>query len=169
MVYMHRKINPSDKYTQSINQSIHARNIPSHPLETRYGINSVSTRYTKGHILDDNKSNVPTVDLEHEDYKVSTMFYGGDRKAPWTTYAKNVDRESSLRNQFFALQRGNAHLYVPSSNSDLYVSPYSVNKNADAHALLFNEPVFNEFNPNRENYGKSIFHNNTRVEHNDYV
>ena len=41
--------------------------------------------------------------------------------APFSGFVENVDVESVLRNQIFALQKNDQAVYVPSSKSDLYM------------------------------------------------
>ena len=79
-------------------------------------------------------------------------------------YGINVDNESKLRNQFFALQKGDNHLYVPSSTSDLYKNDIPYDKTINEPGV-FNVEEFNDFNPNKSNIiGRDIFNNNTRVQ-----
>jgi hypothetical protein len=54
-------------------------------------------------------------------YDTKKNFYGGDKKGPWSGFATQIDDESVLRNQFFALQKCEQSEYIPSSRSDMYV------------------------------------------------
>ena len=42
------------------------------------------------------------------------------RPAPFRGFVENINEESELRNQIFALQRSEKGLYVPQSFGDLY-------------------------------------------------
>jgi hypothetical protein len=100
-------------------------------------------------------------------YDSSNTFFPGTRKPHFCGFASNVDKESTLRNQFFALQKADQSRYIPDSTSDLYETnieqlPQKVNLDA---TLLFNETKFNDFNPNLSNsIGHELFYNSTRVQ-----
>lgn len=144
-----------------INYNIHNRNFPSNNLQMNFAPTSVPTKYVKLPILDTRKTvNVPTP--THDIYSVETTFFPGNNKPHFCGFANNVDSESTLRNQFFALQKSDQAHYVPSSNSDLYEnrSGYLDNKFNKEHS-----DNFNDFNPNLSNkMGSNLFHNSTRVQ-----
>jgi hypothetical protein len=83
--------------------------------------------------------------------------------APWSGYASNVNVESDLRNQIFALQKCSQAVYVPSSSSDLYQFGFKTTKQeVQPFPNLFANEQFNQFNPNPENVGHDVFYNSTR-------
>ena len=149
-----------------INNQIFSRNVPSNELEPNFSPRPVSTKYSTMKVVDNrSESNVPLKSYEY--FNTQTTFFPGTDKPKYCGFSRNVDKESTLRNQFFALQKSNQCVYVPSSNSDLYENPINflnTNKNLD-ETLLFREEVFNDKNPNPSNLiGSSIFNNATRVQ-----
>jgi hypothetical protein len=102
-----------------------------------------------------------------EVYDVNNTFFPGTRKPHFCGFATNVDKESTLRNQFFALQKADQVAYLPNSSSDLYennINFLTHNNNLDAQ-LLFKQESFNDFNPNiSSSIGNEIFYNSTRVQ-----
>jgi hypothetical protein len=84
------------------------------------------------------------------------------------SFQKNVDTETILRNQTFALQHGaEQSMYVPTSNSELYkVNVVVSNPVEQTHPLLFtkmehsNRPHQNLSN----NIGNNTFFNHTRTQ-----
>jgi hypothetical protein len=149
-----------------INKTIANRNFPSNNLAMNFSFRSVNTKYTLmptyNHQIE---SSVPIDNSEV--YNVNSTFFPGTRKPHFCGFATNVDRESTLRNQFFALQKADQVAYVPNSSSDLYENNITFsthNANLDAH-LLFKEESFNDFNPNiSSSIGNEIFYNSTRVQ-----
>ena len=95
-------------------------------------------------------------------YNVGLVFNPGDRMAPFAGFVENVDVESVLRNQIFALQKNDQAVYVPSSKSDLYVKDVFQKPIENKHPLLTPLNHFNKVNPNQLQLGGNIFHNHTR-------
>ena len=162
-----------DTRTQELNKRLTDRIIPSHTIDPVFSPKPMSTRYTKMHILDNNENNVETPITAKNQFQTSTTFYPGDRKPNWNGFVTNVDKESDLRNQFFAIQKCNQAYYIPSSTSDLYV-----NKNIptgkehssgikEDEGLLFRQFTFENFNPNIFSTGTLLFNNSTRVQRNE--
>tara|TARA_Y100000816_G_C26087314_1_gene573983 strand:- start:392 stop:901 length:510 start_codon:yes stop_codon:yes gene_type:complete len=153
----------SCKYNQvdENNERIADRNIPSASLRPQYSIRPVSTKYSLLPILDQRqKVNVPLHD--YQNFNVNTIFNPGNAQAPWAGFANNVNTESTLRNQFFALQKCEQSEYVPSSNSDLYQTQIDYRPVKQTHPLLFERQDFEQFNPNVHNLGGDFFNNSTR-------
>jgi hypothetical protein len=150
----------------TMNKTIANRNFPSNNLAMNFSFRPVNTKYTLmptyNHQIE---SSVPI--NNREVYDVNSTFFPGTRKPHFCGFATNVDRESTLRNQFFALQKADQVAYVPNSSSDLYENNINFpthNANLDA-LLLFKEESFNDFNPNISNsIGNEIFYNSTRVQ-----
>lgn len=133
------------------NQRIYDRNIPSNRLQAYLDVRPVPTKYTMMPIVDFQRP--ATVEMQVQPtYNISKTFSPGNRESPWSGFATNVDMESVLRSQVFALQKCSQSVYVPSSKSDLYVthmmeetdlknrslvsSPYTC-KNANNHPSNF--------------------------------
>jgi hypothetical protein len=102
-----------------INSRISERNIPSVALRPAYNVRPISSKYATMPVLETRP--VSTVQLQpYQHFTTETVFNPGNGKAPWRGWAERVNLESSLRNQYFALQRNDRAAYVPNSNSDLY-------------------------------------------------
>jgi len=150
----------------TINNSIANRNFPSNSLAMNFSFRPVNTKYTLmptyNHPIE---ASVPIINSEV--YDVSSTFFPGTRKPHFCGFATNVDKESTLRNQFFALQKADQVAYLPNSSSDLYENNITFathNTNLDAN-LLFKQESFNDFNPNiSSSIGNEIFYNSTRVQ-----
>ena len=99
-----------------------------------------------------------------KDYKIEKTFNPGTATAPWSGYTTHINDESKLRNQFFALQKSEQGVYIPPSNSDLYVDTIENDNEGQPFPHLFKKADFELFNPNKCELGKEIFHNNTRVQ-----
>ena len=155
-----------DHRVQDLNTRISDRNIPSNALPPQYSIRPVSTKYSKLSILDQRKpSTVPANNCTS--FNVETTFNPGNGKAPWNGYASKIHTESVLRNQFFALQGGDQGVYVPSSTSDLYKVEVTSKPMNQPFPGLFEESIFEPFNPNPDNLGSQLFQNATRTQLND--
>ena len=119
------------------------------------------TKYSIMPIVDPRaKINVP---LKQENvYNPEKVFNPGNTRSPWSGYASAVNVESELRNQIYALQSCSQAVYVPSSQSDLYVERFHPTPLSGNNGLLFKEEKFEQFNPNTENIGRGLFNNYTR-------
>ena len=148
------------------NRELFNRNFPSSGLTMNFSFRPVNTKYTL----------MPTVNTiikstepinNYAIYDVSNTFFPGTRKPHFCGFASNVDKESTLRNQFFALQKGDRSRYIPDSTSDLYENNIeNLANNVDlTNTLLFEETKFADFNPNLSNsIGHELFYNSTRVQ-----
>ena len=172
LLYM-SKICPTDSRDQELNNRIFARNIPSHTIDPVFSPTPMATRYTKMNIMDNNENNLVTPITGNNQFQTSDTFYPGDRKPNWNGFVTNVNKESMLRNQFFAIQKCDQAQYVPESSSDLYI-----NKNIptgkehesgvqEKEELIFEEQRFENFNPNIFGVGNLLFNNSTRVQRNE--
>jgi hypothetical protein len=147
-----------------INTRIYSRNIPSQELQPYIDVRPVMTKYSIMPIVDPRK-NVDVPLKQMPVYNTHTVFNPGNTQSPWSGFASNINKESELRNQIFALQKCSQSVYVPNSNSDLYKWSFQPsNKVTQTHELLFTENKFSEFNPNPENIGHGLFHNSTRAQ-----
>ena len=134
-------------------------------LQPYIDVRPVMTKYSYFPIVDPRrKINVPLEQMPT--YNVNKVFNPGNTHSPWSGFASNVNTESELRNQIYALQKCSQSVYVPKSNSDLYNYKFQTISKPNPHELLFRNDNFSEFNPNPnvEKIGSSPFYNNTRVQ-----
>ena len=102
-----------------INQRLAARNVPSAPLRPSYSIRPVPTKYQVMGMEQEAKP--PAIKMHaYQNYSTSTIFNPGTAQAPWGGFARSIDTESTLRNQFFALQACPQETFIPGTNSSLY-------------------------------------------------
>jgi hypothetical protein len=153
------------KIHEQTNQRIYDRNIPSQVLQPYLDVRPVMTKYAYFPIVD-GRADVYVPLQKLPKYSTTAVFNPGNRAAPWSGY--NANLESELRNQVFALQKCSQAVYIPSSASDLYTYSYTPNSAApiNTHALLFEKPKFNSFNPNvnAARIGGNVFMNATRCQ-----
>jgi hypothetical protein len=87
---------------------------------------------------------------------------------PVSGFINNVQTESVLRNQNYALHKGNDEVvYVPSSESDLYKVYIPSSPSEQPHPGLFKRyDLSQKHHPNvaNTNIGTDRFHNNTRTQ-----
>lgn len=156
----------NNKRTVELDNRIYERNLPSTSLQPQFSMRPVSTKYTVMPILDERKgTNVPIT--QHLPYNLKNTFNPGNATAPWGGYVSNINQESILRNQFFALQNCEQSVYIPSSHSSLYNNniPFDASFQ-QPYQDLFDEQNFEFFNPNPDinKVGYDIFNNNTRTQ-----
>lgn len=148
-----------------INQRISDRNIPSSALRPAFNVRPLSSKYAMMPIIESRP--VPTVPISaYQQFTTESVFNPGNAKAPWRGWAERVNVESSLRNQFFALQRNDRAVYVPNSNSDLYNVTVIAREIDQPNPYLFENGAtdFAPMNPNPNNLGKLTFDNSTRFQ-----
>lgn len=155
----------SDIHKQT-NHRIYDRNIPSQPLQPYLNARPVMTKYSYFPIVDPRKQPQTSM-IQMPTYNVHKVFNPGNATAPWSGFSANINKESELRNQVFALQKCSQAVYVPQSNSDLYTYTFQTPAQANPHELLFQENnQFASFDPNPAPNlcGTSVFYNNTRCQ-----
>ena len=110
------------EYDNELNKRLETRNKPSEALQPLYEFRPVSTKYT--HMNSKQNVNVKQHEPSQTQYQYDPqkIFNPGDR-APIDYFMKNIDVESTLRSQFFALQTSPQSVYVPETNSQLYDNP----------------------------------------------
>ena len=147
---------------EELNERIYDRNIPSSTLQSQYGIRPVSTKYAFMPILD--RRRIPSVPIKREPtFNIGQTFNPGNAQAPWSGFATNVNDESTLRNQFFALQSSPQSVYIPSTTSDMYNMNILVRPEIQQpYPDLFSSPTLEPFNPNSCGIATNIFDNCTR-------
>lgn len=148
-----------------LNNRITERFYPDSPLKPNFDPRAVSTKYAKFPIID-LRSEPKEKFQQYLDYSTETNFTPLGTAGPVDGYLNNVETESILRNQFFALQKGaDQGVYVPSSNSDLYKVPVFSRPSVQPFMGLFDRPSF--YTPERNvdvNIGNDRFNNHTRTQ-----
>jgi hypothetical protein len=154
------------KIHEQTNTRIYDRNIPSQMLQPYIDVRPVMTKYSYMPIVDPRKEiNVKMEQMPT--YNQHNIFNPGNATAPWSGFVSNVNTESTLRNQIFALQKCEQSVYVPNSTSDLYNYSFKPNNSqSQTHSLLFQKDSFCDFNPNPNDklVGSGIFYNSTRAQ-----
>lgn len=148
-----------------INERILARNLATGNIDVLISPRPQHTLYTMP------LENVipPTQDCNSRIMKYDThpkqYFLPCTRNGAWSRYSNNINTESILRNQVYAIQNAPQAHYVPSSRSDLYNSTVPNNNNIDSnnepHAALDKEGQF-QFLPPPVDLGNRLFNNDTR-------
>ena len=162
----------SSHRNNSINQKLYERNIPSQHLQPYLNVRPVMTKYSILPIVDPRKETSYPL-TQAPIYNIKTSFNPGNSQAPWSGYSSNINVESDLRSQIFALQSCDQSVYVPKSTSDLYKYSFALpNRNyqeGSNHDLLFKEESFNEVNYVSENTHLGLFNNFTRTNLNTFT
>ena len=147
-----------------INDSIYNRNIPSQILQPLFSMRPSSTKYATLPIVDPRRQdNTVPINVQPQ-YNVETAFNPGNRVSPWAGFANNINTESILRSQFFALQNCDQAIYVPSSQSDLYELEIPRTENIQPYSDLFKKQQYKSPAYIGENIKKTLFYNFTREE-----
>lgn len=149
---------------QTVYLRSYRRNIPSAKLQPYLDARPVLTKYSILPIIDQRKQ-IETPLIQQPTFTPETVFYPGNDFAPWSGYASNINCESELRNQIFALQDCSQAVYVPSSKSSLYnVKWNNTNIPTQPFPNLFEKQTFSPCNPNLhpDKIGFGLFNNATR-------
>lgn len=152
----------SSKLSNELNERIYNRNLPSGPLQPYLSVRPVMTKYSIMPIVDP-RAPIKTKMVQMPTYNISKTFNSGNTQSPWSGFATNINKESELRNQVYAIQHCSKSKYIPSSSSDLYT--YNIPSNSGFQQPfnhLFREDKFQPFNPNSEGVGKQYLNNHTR-------
>jgi len=148
-----------------LNDRIYSRFVTDSPLQPNFDTRPISTKYSHFPIINRRKI-VNTPLPTYLEYSMDSNFAPTSSNAPVDGYLKNVNVESSLRNQYFAIQKGLGQgLYIPSSTSELYNDsvPVSSQSVQQPYPDLFTQPSLNtEMRNQNENIGKDRFFNHTR-------
>lgn len=152
------------KRDNEMNIRISSRNIPSSNLQPQFSLRPVSSKYEMLPIFD--RRPKPNVPIRNETlYDPEIIFNPGTAQAPWAGFSNNINVESKLRNQYFAIQKNDRAKYIPSKSSDLYNTHVIGNNIQQPFPGLFKENNLAKFNPNKYNVDNMIFNNNTRVQY----
>jgi len=155
---------PTSQRQQTVYLRTYARNIPSTSLQPYLDARPVQTKYSILPIVDLRK-NINTPLVQQATFMPETAFNPGNDFGPWSGYASNINHESDLRNQIFAIQDCSQSVYVPSSKSNLYeVKWQNTNKPEQPFPNLFKNEQFSPYNPNPnpDKVGFGLFNNATR-------
>jgi hypothetical protein len=148
-----------------LNSRLGQRQFTDKPLQPNYDPRPVPTKYSHFPIIDRRKSEPATPLNEYLEYSSKTNFAPIYSKGPVDTYFQNINTESVLRNQYFALQNGaDQSIYVPESASDLYQFSAIGRVEHQTHPDLFNQPALDQ-RPNENIHpviGSDRFYNHTR-------
>ena len=155
---------PTSQRQETVYLRSYERNIPSQPLQPYLDARPVTTKYSILPIVDARKE-IETPLIQRATFTPESIYNPGNDSGPWSGYASNINHESELRSQIFALQSCSQATYVPSSNSSLYkVNWQNNNKPAQPFPDLFKNEQFCPYNPNPspDTIGHSLFNNATR-------
>ena len=152
-----------------LNTRINSRYFPDSQLQPNLDPRSIPSKYSRFPMINRRKPmNEPVI--PYIDYIQSVNFNPGSQRAPPICFINNIDTETILRNQTFALQKGgNQGIYIPSSQSELYKAyvPTTSNPVQQPHPDLFLRPVFDQ-SPHENVQGNTIgndrFFNHTRTQ-----
>ena len=146
------------------NQRIYDRNIPSTPLQPYLSVPPASTKYSIMPIVDPRRKLSVPLQLVPA-FNPFTAFNPGNDEGPYSGYATNINIESELKNQIYALQSCDQAVYVPNSNSDLYQYGFTPGTNmTQPFPDLFNTPQFDQCNRLPEQIQQVLFYNPTRTQ-----
>lgn len=156
--------------TDELNERLRSRQFPDTALEPQYSFRPASTKYNIFAISGKSTFAKPQKD-HYVEHSVSNNFSPATQNAPWRGFANNVDKESELRNQFYALQRSSQAVYIPDKSSDLYRDGTTVvhRQVQQPYELLFAQPLFdptqNKWKSQQNTkIGVDRFYNSTRTQ-----
>jgi hypothetical protein len=114
----------------------------------------------------DPRKEIKTPLMQQATYNQEQIFNPGNGGAPWSGFASNVNHESELRGQIFALQECSQAIYVPTSQSSLY-NVHWKNANPSLNQPfpdLFKKEEFGPVSTNTDPsvIGYALFNNATR-------
>lgn len=155
--------------TDELNSRQFARSKPDNPLPPNFDPRPVISKYSVFPMLD---ARMPaTVPIQpNYNYSLQTNFTPPLMSVgPVSGFINNIDTENTLRNQYFALQKGaDQSSYVPSTNSDLYKVYVPSSPSEQPFPGLFTKPHLDQsVHPNMQGnskIGKDTFNNYTRVQ-----
>ena len=157
---------PTSLRQHTLNLRSYERNIPSQILQPYLDTRPVMTKYSILPIVDARKQ-VETPLIQRATYTPDKIYNPGNDFGPWSGYSSNINQESELRNQIFAIQSCTQAYYIPSSKSSLYQvhwknSPQKIPE--QPFPTLFKNEKFcpTNPNPNPDKIGFAIFNNATR-------
>ena len=148
-----------------MNDRAYSRLIPSQPLQPYLSVAPVQTKYTVLPIV--NHRAPPSEQLAQRPiYNINNTFNPGTDIAPWSGFASEINTESALRNQIYALQKCSQSVYVPKSTSDLYTvrnSQPTSQPQPQPFPDLFTEYIAPPNGAMKQSKGPQLFNNSTRT------
>ena len=144
-----------------LNRRCVERQFPDQPIKPQFGIRSVQTKYSVFPVVDRPAQQTHLADSPE------TNFCPNISRGPFDLFSKNIETESCLRNQYFALQRGaDQGVYVPSSTSDLYNVSVVGRQETQPHPWIHpSYKIAQDPHPNIvPQIGQDRFYNNTRTQ-----
>lgn len=153
---------------EELNQRVAERVTVDSPLQPNFDPRPVSTKYSLFPIID-RRSLHKTPILKAPQYNPTGKFYSNLEKGPVDGFLSNVNVESTLRNQYHALQKGGApqSTYIPSSDSDLYRVDVVSRPSVQPHPELFRHDEFAQSRGVSNlniHIGNDTFFNHTRTQ-----
>ena len=130
-----------DNRVQELNIRMAMRNIPSLPLQSVFDPRPQNTKYTMFPVHEKVSVSFPPEKLtpiQCMPQYDQTRYFNPGTSAPFSGYANNIDKETSLKNLFESNQRyAIQNKYIPSSKSDMYINTVkSTGVNINKHPLL---------------------------------
>ena len=142
-----------------MNELIYLRNLPSSVLQPYISTRPVDTKRMVLPIVDPRVPSSSLIPLEQQAvFDVHRVFNPGTSKAPWSGFAVNIDIESELRGQVYALQRSEQGIHIPANNSMLYMQSIGPPMPTQTQG----EPQLSTHHPVHPNIGYAVFNNSTR-------
>jgi hypothetical protein len=136
-------------------------------LEPNYDCRPVPTKYSHFPIVN-RRAPVREPLGPYINHNLYNNFNPSGSRSNVKSFQQNIDVETILRNQTFALQHGaDQGVYIPTSKSDLYNVSVVSRPSEQPYPLLFERPQFaNRMHPNvmANNIGKDNFFNHTRTQ-----
>ena len=157
---------PSSLRQHTENLRLNERNIPSSPLQPYLDFRPVMTKYSIFPVVDP-RAPIGVPLTQQPTYNIESTFNPGNSSAPWSGYASNINKESELKNQIYALQACPQATYIPSSKSSLYQVKWTNSTNQQQpFPELFHDQTFNPVNANppSDKIGYALFNNATRMQ-----
>jgi hypothetical protein len=177
---------PRKSYTQfnnmedqvAVNSRMYSYTVPSldeaehHMMEPSFDPRATPTRYTRLQTIP--QRGIPLVAKDtypaYDQTKANGRIYS---HGPFGGFAANVDTETVLRGHVVPLGRSDVHQFVPSMESDMYVTNQAslsnrlTGVNTRQFQGLFEETRFAPHDPNVLGVGRDVFSNHTREQRNE--
>jgi hypothetical protein len=150
-----------------INQRTVERQFADKPMKPCLDLRSLPTKYALFPLID---RRAPSKEPMHKylDHSSKSNFCPNISKGPADGFMRNVETETALRNQYFALQHGaDQSVYVPSSTSDLYGFEAVGRQEVQPFLTIATQYKFEgRVHPNLASgkIGQDRFNNNTRTQ-----
>lgn len=150
-----------------INQRTVERQFADKPMKPCLDLRSLPTKYALFPLID---RRAPSQEPMHKylDHSSKSNFCPNISKGPADGFMRNVETETALRNQYFALQHGaDQSVYVPSSTSDLYGFEAVGRQEVQPFLTIATQYKFEgRVHPNLASgkIGQDRFNNNTRTQ-----